>query len=113
MSSTNGNHLRLSRFHLGLAAFYLVAAVLFAWLATTGLFEPVPKLLAYLATVLLGLHLILSYGTRHQSELARKASVGVGVAMMLAIPVGPIVAINLLPLTVWQEREESGEEVDA
>ena len=107
MSDYNDNPIRLSRFHVGLAIFYCIIGATLAWFGRES-----GHSLAWMSVVtpLVTLHTLLAYGARKRSEFSRKLSVVIGIMMLLAIPIGPIVALNFLPLTVWHSREDSPEQ---
>lgn len=101
------NHLRLSRFHIGLAIAYTIlfgSLMLFGWsdLTASG------KISVPIMSVLpLMFHLGLAWGSKVQSELSRKISVGIGVLLLTAFPVGTILGFFFLPLTQWGSKPSS------
>lgn len=105
----NINPLRLSRFHFGLAVFYGLLAICTVFAARYFPFMAFPEIkLIILAIYLMPLvHLGLAMGCRKKNELARKLSVAVGILMLLAFPVGTILAFYLLPLTEWNKPKAS------
>jgi hypothetical protein len=109
MVSDTRNPIRLSRFHMGLAIFYLALGGFLAWLAANTNF---PLIGVSVLVPFVVLHLMLAYGTRKQDEFSRKVSVLVGVLMLLAIPIGPIIAIKFLPLTVWDKKDDTDQKED-
>jgi len=97
------NHLRLAKFHFGIAAaYFLVLFLPFVLLRGVGMLEA-----AAIIFVLLVVHLVLGVGTRREREWARQGSVAVGVLMLLLPPILTIIAIFMLPATKWREEEEA------
>lgn len=98
------NHIKLSRFHIGLAIAYVVlfgSLMLFGWsnLTASGkIGVPIMSLFPPL------FHLGLAWGSKVKSEISRKISVVVGVLLLIAFPVGTILGFFLLPLTQWNSK---------
>lgn len=96
----NNNHLRLMRFHRGLAVFYAVLIVPIAAF--------VDELAASIALGLLAVvvvHTLLAIGCQRKTEHARKASEFVGMLMLFGFPVGTLLGYFLLQRTYWAAPE--------
>ena len=95
------NHLRLAKFHFGIAAaYFLILFLPFVLLKGAGMLEA-----AAVIFVLLVVHVVLGIGARREDERARQASVVVGVLMLLLPPILTIIALFMLPATKWREEE--------
>jgi len=106
----NNNHLRLMKYHIGLAIFY---GCLFGFLGfltaennqtvTTASFALIIGFFSLPALI----HLLLSYGSYRRIELSRKASEIVFVLLFLAFPIGTLLSMYLfLPATVWKASDD-------
>lgn len=107
------NHIRLSGFHIGLAAIWAIvfsAAVLFDRSSLTGPGRIAVPLIGLLFVLF---HMALAWGATVKSEIARKISVAVGVVMFMWLPgmrnlEAPyfpylaFIALFMLPLTQWK-----------
>lgn len=101
------NHLRLGRFHIALAAMYVLlfgALLLFAWADLTPSGRIGVPIMSVFPTLL---HVALAWGSKVESEISRKVSVAIGVLMLLAFPVGTVLAVFFLPLTQWKSATEN------
>lgn len=101
------NHLKLSRFHIGLAIAYAVlfgSLMLFGWSDLTASGKVGVRIMSVVPTMF---HLGLAWGSKVQSEISRKISVVVGVLLLIAFPVGTILGFFFLPLTQWKSKRGS------
>jgi hypothetical protein len=87
------------RCHLGVLAFYLLVGSLLVWWAG--------NLIISVAFALpVALHSVLAYGSYKRIEFSRKVSEFVFAMLILAFPVGTLLAMFLfLPATVWQSPD--------
>jgi hypothetical protein len=100
----NNNHLRLMKYHIGIAVFYFcLSGLLIAFsrgagfLLAVGFFFP-PILI----------HLVLSYGSYRRNERSRKVSEILFALLLLGFPVGTLLSMYLfLPATVWQVPDDT------
>jgi hypothetical protein len=110
IKKANRNNVYLSRFHIGLSVLYLFVILILRSMA--GDFGDLLHmdfkylLMFYSSSTLLLLHLALAFGAAKKWELSRKISVGVGVLLFIAVPIGTIIAVFFLPLTDWGTSPE-------
>ncbi|MGO9484654.1 MAG: hypothetical protein ACLPX9_08735 [Rhodomicrobium sp.] len=103
------NHIRLSRFHIGLAAAW---AIIFVAMTsqTSGLTGAGKVAIPALGAILVLFQLALAWGAMVESEIARKITVALGVLMFLWTPSIQVhwtpffayIALFMLPLTQWK-----------
>ncbi len=101
------NHLRLCRFHLALAALSVLlfgTLLIVAWADLTPSGRIGVPFMSVFPTLL---HVALAWGSKAESEISRKVSVAIGVLMLLAFPVGTVLAVFFLPLTQWKSATEN------
>lgn len=104
----NRNHLRLMRFHIGMAAFYgcICALVIALWDRTVSTASIALTFGCFALPALL--HIALAYGSYKRIELSRKASEIVFALLIFAFPIGTFLSLFwFLPATVWKFPDES------
>jgi hypothetical protein len=106
MAEQHPNQRKLYRFHLWLAGFYGVLWVLFAFFAAGDVRGGFIIEIFIVMAIPVTLHLVLAFGSRAGNETSRKASVVVGVLMLLGFPIGTLLAFSFLPLTQWKDAAE-------
>ncbi|MEJ2345349.1 MAG: hypothetical protein P8076_10920 [Gammaproteobacteria bacterium] len=110
MRDESKNHIKLSRFHVELAFGYLIVMSLLIYLLWPILTPSEKIVVPVISGCLVALHAILARGCRAKSELARKISVGVGVLMLAAFPIGTFLGFYFLPLTQWNSGGDTSEQ---
>jgi hypothetical protein len=94
------NHIRLMKCHLGVVAFYLAAFSLLVWWEETGVGR---LIISVVFAVPVSVHLLLAYGSYKRVELSRKVSEFIFATLILAFPIGTVLAMFLfLPATTWE-----------
>ena len=82
--------MKLAKFHLGLSIFYVMVILMLNY------FIGFPSIVLFPIALI---NFFLFFSSKNKNEFSRKISVGLGVLMIAAFPIGTIIAFHYLPYT--------------